>query len=178
MKQKKSIPYPLNPKRYPGFTQAPAFSKSGAGFTLIELLVVVAIIGLMASILTIGLTEQRRRARDAKRISDLKQIKSGMDIFFDNASGYPNVSGWVTGSTLSCGPIQILYIPADPGAPVHNYQYAHTGGPVTGCGFNNLGRAYTLTFFMERINGFYIMDEDGVVRSQATGDVVSVDSLL
>ena len=44
------------------------------GFTLIELLVVIAIIGLLSSIAVVSLNGARAKARDAKRVSDVKQL--------------------------------------------------------------------------------------------------------
>ncbi|MCI5051349.1 MAG: type II secretion system GspH family protein [Candidatus Pacebacteria bacterium] len=55
--------------------------KTKKGFTLIELLVVVAIIGVLASIVLSSLNEARTKARDARRKSDIDQIRKAMISF-------------------------------------------------------------------------------------------------
>lgn len=58
------------------------------GFTLIELLVVVAIIGLLASIIMTSLTSARKKARDARRTSDLRAIIFALDLMYDTEKRY------------------------------------------------------------------------------------------
>lgn len=59
------------------------------GFTLIELLVVIAIIGLLASIVLVSLNSARTKARDARRIADLGQIKNALELYMQDNKVYP-----------------------------------------------------------------------------------------
>ncbi len=73
--------------------------KRTKGFTLIELLVVVAIIGLLASVVMVSLNSARAKARDAKRVSDLRNIQAALELYYDRYGTY-QVAG--TGHT-GCG---------------------------------------------------------------------------
>ncbi len=59
---------------------------------MIELLVIVSIIGLLASVVLASLNSARSKARDAKRISDLKQIQTALELYYSTNGSYPNVS--------------------------------------------------------------------------------------
>lgn len=65
------------------------FIKSREGFTLIELLVVIGIIGLLASVVLVGLSGARRSGRDARRISDLKSIQTALELYYNRCNYYP-----------------------------------------------------------------------------------------
>lgn len=54
--------------------------KNQKGFTLIELLVVVAIIGILATLGIVSLNSARAKARDAKRLSDVKQFATALQL--------------------------------------------------------------------------------------------------
>ncbi|MCK5021635.1 MAG: prepilin-type N-terminal cleavage/methylation domain-containing protein [Candidatus Pacebacteria bacterium] len=78
------------------------------GFTLTELLIVVAIIGILSSIVLTSMGNVREKAKDAKRISDIKQIQLALELYYDVNSSYP--SAIYTGTPLS----DFLRISKDP----------------------------------------------------------------
>jgi len=54
------------------------------GFSTLELLVVIVIILILAGISIIALNGQRAKARDAKRISDINQIRTVLEFYYNN----------------------------------------------------------------------------------------------
>ncbi len=63
--------------------------RSTRGFTLIELLVVIAIIGLLSSVVLASLNTARAKARDAKRLSDLRQLETALALYRSTHGTYP-----------------------------------------------------------------------------------------
>lgn len=65
--------------------------KKQKGFTLIELLIVVAIIGLLATLAIVSLTSAQQRARDTKRVADVKAIQVALELYWNENAQYPTL---------------------------------------------------------------------------------------
>ena len=78
------------------------FASKKRGFTLIELLVVIALISLLSSVVFASLNSARAKARDARRISDIKQLQLALELSYANTGTYPASNmggfGWAFGS--------------------------------------------------------------------------------
>ncbi len=76
--------------------------ESKRGFTLIELLVVIAIIGILSSIVLVALRDARNKAKDARIVADLSQIRSLAELLYDG--DYDDVSmGTLTDTCVYSG---------------------------------------------------------------------------
>lgn len=87
-------------------------SAAKKGFTLIELLVVIAIIGILASVILVSLNASRAKARDAKRLKDMQQIKLAIELFYSDNGYYPTCSGNIHCDTTGAfgGPLNELEV--------------------------------------------------------------------
>jgi len=119
--------------------------RKNKGFTLIEILIVVAIIGILASIILVGLSSFRSQGRDARRIADLHQVQNALELYFTKNGTYPtaiadSAAGWTTFSnTLTGAGIGVYVIPKDPTA-TQTYKYAYSaGGYVLAATLENTG---------------------------------------
>lgn len=80
------------------------------GFTLIELLVVISIIGLLSSIVLASLNSSRQKAYDARRISDIRQLRNALALYSTSNGGkYPTDLSLLV-------PTYISVLPKDPKA--------------------------------------------------------------
>lgn len=101
--------------------------KSQKGFTLVELLVVIAIIGILATLLLLQLGVARQRARDAKRIADINQTRTAIELYFDDNGEYPQTATY-GGLGALLVPKYLTLQPLDPlNAGSYIYRYAYNG---------------------------------------------------
>lgn len=94
---------------------------------MVELLVVIAIIGILATLLLLQLGVARQRARDAKRIVDISQVRTAVELYFDDAGQYPQVATFAALGALVV-PKYMTNLPVDPlNNGNYTYNYAYSG---------------------------------------------------
>lgn len=100
------------------------------GFTLIELLVVIAIVGMLSSVIIASLNSSRAKSRDARRIADLGEIRTALELYFNANGDYPdclysgNHSAGTACGTVLAGTGFMASVPLDPKTGL-GYSYAH-----------------------------------------------------
>jgi prepilin-type N-terminal cleavage/methylation domain-containing protein len=89
------------------------------GFTLTELMVVIAVIGILSGIVIASLDGARERARDAKRVTDIRSTALALELYYEAEDEYP--------SALSeLAPTYISSLPNDPvGASGGHFDYVY-----------------------------------------------------
>lgn len=141
-------------------------NKNEKGFTLIELLVVIAIIGLLASVVLLALNSARAKSRDAKRLADVRQIASALELYFNDRSAYPTPTGGTAGvlsntTALGLSPGYIGLIPSAPTPADNNGTHNQCAGSGKGTNAywyetpSAAGASYTLTFCLGDNTGGY-----------------------
>jgi prepilin-type N-terminal cleavage/methylation domain-containing protein len=104
------------------------------GFTLIELLIVVAVIGILASVVLVGLGPVQKQGRDARRISDLRQVQNGLELYYSKNGSYPRGGvSWTDFSKDLKDNGGISNVPKDPRSPSVEYQYWATPDKTSYC---------------------------------------------
>ncbi len=61
------------------------------GFTLVELMIVMAIIGLLGSLTMVATAGTRISSRDIRRVSDVQQVVTALEFYYNRADTYPTI---------------------------------------------------------------------------------------
>jgi len=91
--------------------------ESKKGFTLLEMLVVVGIISILVSLAAVSYTNSQKKARDARRKSDINVIRSGLEQYYSTCGyAYPTPVSNTFASIYCTSPasIMITLVPVDP----------------------------------------------------------------
>lgn len=144
------------------------------GFTLIEVLIVVAIISILASVVLIGLGPTRRLGRDARRISDLRQVQNGLELYFNRCGYYPGTAQ----ASAPCGAYSAIASWADLTAAISGSGFGSipndpTGGTNYLYGASANGVGYVLGAKLEDAGSSALtQDIDGIVNGVNCDDPV------
>lgn len=138
--------------------------KGNKGFTLIELLVVIGIIGILAGIVLVSLRGTQDKARDARIISDMGQVRSEASIIYSDNGNYASTCG-SDAKSLGTDPAELQTIQKDiksqQGGTLDMVCHAgkDTNGDYQYCAAAKLKTAK---------NGWYCVDSSGVSGDKYT----------
>lgn len=126
------------------------------GFSILELLIVLVIIGILGAVAIYALSVSRATTRDAKRVSDISVIRSGLTQYWLQKASYPVSDAVDLGKTGSgavgltatgfTGPEGggVVILQRVPVGPKANEYYRYKGA-TTG---------YSVRFTTERVTAF------------------------
>lgn len=136
--------------------------KAPTAFTLIELLVVIAIIGILSAVVLASLGSANNKGRDAARVSEMRQIKYALELYYDDNGNYPTClyPGGSCTTTLQ-GTKYMKTVPVDPLSGL-GYTYAALGAGAS-CSSYHLGVSLEM-----KTNPALLDDSDGAPRPICT----------
>lgn len=146
-----------------------AAGRKSRGFTLPELLVSMSIIGVLATTSMVGMSSVRVKARDLKRVSDMGQLHTALELYNQAHGGYPNDgapglegtpignsafnilsdAGW--GSKI-VGTVFMEGVPENPQPFGLRYVYRSLNSDGSDCVTENCA-SYSILFSLEKGNG-------------------------
>ena len=106
------------------------------GFTLFELLVSVSIIGIMVALAVVSYSTAQRKARDARRIRDMKAIQTAAEQYYSLSNySYPASTEYDAGDiwVVGTGETVLASFPSDPRGGTYSYGCSGGGSSLYCC---------------------------------------------
>ncbi len=104
--------------------------KKKKGYTLLEILVVMGIIGILIAVSSSAFLSARLTARDARRKTDLEQIRGALETYKADKNVYPGAQSTPTQSSGNTSVLSVFlvsgnnqYISIIPSDPISTMQY-------------------------------------------------------
>ncbi len=118
------------------------------GYTIIELLVVIGVIAVLSSIVVVSFNSSRIKSRDTKRVVDIKNIQTALELYYYRNKSYPNAI--TPGQAFAeNGVTYMSSIPLNPSprndGNCPNSDYAYTA--------LNSNQSYTINFCLKQSTG-------------------------
>lgn len=152
-------------------------TKQHKGFTLIELLVVISIIGFLTTLAVVSLNSARQKSRDGKRLSDMKQLHTAMELCLAGNSGSNEGSytgccsaGSYPAKINTCGALLSSFLAGltnfkDPATTATSNQCTGTSSAVCEYSMSAApGTGYTVYFYQEGGDGAGALTQSGIVE--------------
>jgi type II secretory pathway pseudopilin PulG len=130
-------------------------------FIIIWIFIGIAIIGILSTIVMVSLNTARSKARDARRISDIRQLQLALQMYHDVRGVYPGALRDLTTPTA--------YIDAIPKDPQDEADYKYCAPAILGY---HLGSAK-----MENYNTVLDSDADVIIDGCAVGSFSGQDGI-
>lgn len=133
------------------------FQNNQKGFTLIELLVVVGIVSLLSSVIFASLSSARAKARDVRRISDMKAMQTAIELAKTSGIQLPSSYTYMSNALTSIlVPTYIASIPTDPNpsflysSTTYFYCNVNNQAPSNFCHNDTDNNTYAIAFYTEK----------------------------
>ena len=97
------------------------------GFTLMELLVVISVIAILIAVGITSYASINKRSRDARRKSDIEQVRSALELYRSAKGYYPDAGSGTSFVALSALNTLLVpdYIPSIPKDPKDDTNYPY-----------------------------------------------------